>query len=1623
MKNISPSARILRFARSTILVLLLFTTYSYAQQATDTRIKMTWDTQVGCQINEIDENDFKDINELIENGICPRVCENTVVVYTLSSENQNWTSSNWAATGGTIITQTLTSCKIQWGAAGTGNVSVQINTKEMGIQFREICVEIIKGPKAKFGIYPEFGDKATVCAGEEVFFTNRSSAEGGSELISYYWNFKDGTFSSAFEPSHIFADTGEYDVELTVTNSCNCKNTYTMRVVVGSRGVKISCPGVVCEGQTQSYSVPRGTRSICSQFLWSVEGGSFVGNSNGQAVQVLWNNVGESGFGYLTFDASTCALPCATKTTVKIPVVTSEGTIKGETNACAGEQYLYRLPEWPDTDFTWTFQENTSGATLVRTDQRNEILVNAGTGGQIILRATYKNMLLGCNGSGFIKINVKKKPEINGNTQTCVGNSESYSIGDNSAVWKLSGPTGEQTANGSDVNFAFSMAGTYTLSVTSEIFCNSKSITITVHESLPAPALTQFTGPQEICVSSPFTYSLEPLVGYETYWETSSNGLIIGSSVGSEITAIFSNSSIPAKLRVYRKSNTFPYCPSEPTQITLAFPAVNGDITGDAIVCPESLRPYSIGYSGGEDYTWSVSPSNLGSVVFNGAANASIQWNATTVAQNAIVKVRIRKCNLYFEKEFAVTIKGTPNAHVTGATTVCSLDDLELEVALPASTVWESITWNFGDNNSVTIPYPNTTVTHAYNSTSGSNLQFTVNATINAPNGCNAFTVIHPVTVSPLPVANITPSGSKSFCIDDPIYLQLTATIQAVNGINNPNAIAWYRNGIFLQNGYTLTATAVGDYYAIVTNTNNCSAETNHVSINQAPCIASCESIHSIDLNASISGCATIGATATTDSPPLSYQWDTNGNATIITSTQNSFEASYPKAGVYTVSYEARYPGCDIFSQKSVLVPYVSSLKYRITCGSIENENTYKIKLIDDSSFMPGTPITNRIFKVGNTVVYNGSNSEFEVSLSPGEHTISVTVSAPNPLGGIFPACTSSIIISLPDLPTADFEFDDNMCLGEALIFTAQDNIAGLSYLWDFGDGSQSRLREVKKVFATSGIKTVTLTITNRYGCTFVSEPKSVTVKANNLNGRIVTPARACKGSTINLSYVNQGLSIPNRYIWMSGTTQVAETTVPTFGVSTTGSYWVITEDAFGCKNKNMASVPVAFMTPPSSTITGPASVCINSIFELRVADTPGAMYEWRLNGVIIGNQSSIIYETSYSGNLNFSVTVTRTQTKVTCSSTSQHTVTVFDTPEEPRIFPYFLDNCETYEFKLVAEGPGEGTYNWSNGDTGQEIYVFEGGVYKVIFTNLAGCTSEAVVNVPKKSDRYMWIFPSGCYTLCDSSEPEFLGPLDTAHFQSWQWMHDDNVIVEGNNIVPSYPILVQNGNGDYQLNLHNSICFTKSQPASINFIKCNCDLKFEVKTESKSSPFCHYALDINFDNTFGAPITVSLSVPSGMGVFQPSTYTLAPGVNQFSGIFIPSDNFAGDTSLVLAFTTTLPNGDKCRGERLVKFYELCPESAKTASQKTAQSDFETLAVVPNPALSDAALHYHFVGKSTESRTISIYTLIGILVDEYQPKTADGVWNVSLDKYPSGQYIAVMRENGTMVAQKNLIKK
>src|SRR3984957_18200509 len=65
------------------------------------------------------------------------------------------------------------------------------------------------------------------CAPANIQFTN-SSQPGQGSIVSYLWNFGDGSTSNQTNPSHTFTQTGYYNIGITVTNSAGCSSSGTI---------------------------------------------------------------------------------------------------------------------------------------------------------------------------------------------------------------------------------------------------------------------------------------------------------------------------------------------------------------------------------------------------------------------------------------------------------------------------------------------------------------------------------------------------------------------------------------------------------------------------------------------------------------------------------------------------------------------------------------------------------------------------------------------------------------------------------------------------------------------------------------------------------------------------------------------------------------------------------------------------------------------------------------------------------------------------------------------------------------------------------------------------------------------------------------------------------------------------------------------------------------------------------------------------------------------------------------------------------------------------------------------------------------------------------------------------
>lgn len=65
----------------------------------------------------------------------------------------------------------------------------------------------------------------------QIFFRNMSSADA----VAYAWEFGDGTTSTARNPEHMYAQTGIYEIRLTITTANGCTNTFEATINLASQ--------------------------------------------------------------------------------------------------------------------------------------------------------------------------------------------------------------------------------------------------------------------------------------------------------------------------------------------------------------------------------------------------------------------------------------------------------------------------------------------------------------------------------------------------------------------------------------------------------------------------------------------------------------------------------------------------------------------------------------------------------------------------------------------------------------------------------------------------------------------------------------------------------------------------------------------------------------------------------------------------------------------------------------------------------------------------------------------------------------------------------------------------------------------------------------------------------------------------------------------------------------------------------------------------------------------------------------------------------------------------------------------------------------------------------------------
>lgn len=1643
-----------------------------AEAQTTPGIALLWHQNVGCQDANFDAKrtiDFDDISP----SDCLRVCNNSEVDYELLYLPPGATTV-WTVAGGTVIATSNEIITVRWENIGFGTVGISIQLSGSTIS-KTLCIEKLEAPAALFEIATQINPEYfETCSQQDINFINLSSPNNGSALDSYFWDFGDGTYSTEFEPIHSYLNDGDYTVTLSVMNDCFCKGKFQMKVFAKRRGIEISCPTVVCEGQSAIYSVPFDAENMCSgNQNWSAIGGQIISQTNGTA-EVLWDNVDQLGFGYVTFNPENCDLECREATTVKIPVVQVKGTIQGPTELCLKEQGRYKLPQWPTTDIQWEIVGNNNNdlGEIILTDQRNEIVVFPLTPGVLTLRAVYTNTLLQCSGQAEFQITVAPPLEIIGENSFCQNSTGIFSNSQNASInWILKDDSGNVLANTSavDLTYSFSEPGTYTISGNAPEFCGISDKIIVVLSTPQMPS--GIDGLDEVCPNTPYSYNVQDPDANSIYTWVVTNGVVLGSNTGEEVNITF-NGTFPATVAVIRKTVNPIECTSAPRTIIVNQVPVNASISlGSGTVCSSSTHTYKAFETGtstlfteGDTYTWSLSDPSLGSVTTGqGTTEVEILWNEVNQVTPVNLILTIGKCTLTPSPQFIKSITINPKAQIeiqASQNPVCA--GLLYQVTYTVTTIngvalnpaTDSVTWNLGTGEYTTGPGV-FSQSRTFVNNGSTNIDYVVSAVIANASGCGTTNkAFFTTTVLPNPpaVASLN-SAANAFCLALDVNAQIIVSSNTV-GVS----IQWFKNGVLIP-GQTGTSLSVGSslnfgsYTFRVTSQNGCIRESNNITIYQScgeP--ANCTIAASVQNTSSLTSCNTIVFSAITSPAPISSTWSYLGTGSGNFSVSGNTLTGKP--GVYTIIHKAVYPcqegGTGIKpTSKQVIIPYAPDFSYITECNP---NNTFNVNFIDNSNFFSGLSTQNFKFyykAVGaanftGPVTYNPSLTVFEIqNLTAGAYIFKVENEGTYQ-GTTFPICKKEYTVNLQGV-SALTSIVVNLgnavpCNNSAVAFGLQPLPAtGSTVLWDFGDGSTNSALSPRRVYTQSdSTYTVTCTIKNPFGCSIVRTASVYVPKECFFGDIIANPANAevCKDENVALTYIPNSDNCTGagiNYIWMNGSTPIAgAANSSTINVNEPGSYWVKVKTANDCEYNAPTKITPIFKKLPNVKINGQARYCENESIILS-ATTEADTIVWALDGLVYP-QFNNLTETDWTGNFSpYDFVISCTVTKDGCTNTAFHPFTI-----EEEIQDILIDmaiSCDPYQVVVYANAVSYSGapvfFNWSNGASGwsdepggNEITITDGGALSVTATTGGGCSFTKQIDIPRSPQNYMWIFPTGCYADCTRGGNFLIGPL--VPLSNWSW-NDNGISVEsGSEFADPFPL---KDTGTYSLSINTGECALESGVLSFTANKCEeCRIEEVVVKDiiPNETPYCSYTQTLVIHSGVGQPFQASLSDPINNVTIIPSTFTIVPGANNIQFTVIPQSPFIG------GLTTLRIHGQIADKESFIDCEFLFPleipfcENTEFRPENSMKVETSENAVVksfklyPNPASNSVSLQYDL---GVMNSTVELYELTGRLLTQQTLNTSQGTTDINLSTFAGGMYIVVVRNGNQILYQQKLIIK
>lgn len=786
-------------------------------------------------------------------------------------------------------------------------------------------------------------------------------------------------------------------------------------------------------------------------------------------------------------------------------------------------------------------------------------------------------------------------------------------------------------------------------------------------------------------------------------------------------------------------------------------------------------------------------------------------------------------------------------------------------------------TCNGAADGEITVSASNGTAPYIYNWNTGDTgptitglVAGTYTVTVTDQNGAGC-TVVETITLGEPNVLEDNATVNDISCNganDGSIFL-------AVTGGTGPYTYLW-NTGATTNN---ISGLSAGPYSVTITDDNGCSIVRNYNIVNP-PSIGVSHTQVDILCKGAFTG--EIDITPSGGTAPYTYSWSNGSTAQDLVNIA---------AGSYTVTVtddEGCTVGLTVTITEPATVMTLTGTEIDATCAGANNG---QIDLSVSGGTAPYTYSWN-----------TGATSEDLNSLAPGNYSVSVTDAV---------GCIKSIgfTISEPSPISISETLTDITCNGamDGTISLAVGGGTGpYSYSWA-DDGSITT-----KDRTGLGPGNYTITVTDASGCIEVesfniAEPAILSTTATQLNV-------SCFGeSTGSIDLSISGGTTPYTFLWSNGALTEDLNNIPA------GNYSVTVTDAAGCSDNQSFTItePASALAVSSSVSQITCNGAADGIINLTVTGGSAPYsFNWAhgstsedLNSLSAGNYTVTVTDNNgctYSESFNITdppvLTLSGVATDVDCNGAANGSIDI-----------------------TVGGGEGPYTFNWSNGETTEDVSNLGPGSYTVNISDARGCTNSAsyVIAEPTALAISYTSVDVSCFGdnngSIDITPSGGNGPY-TFSWSNGETTEDINTLVAG-----SYTVTVTDFNG---CTLNETVVITEplaslSTTAVVNDISCfgGSDGSIQLTPSGGTAPYTYaWNNGATTKDIFGlADGNYQVTITDDNGCFIQETYTIAmPTAMQASGVqtnILCNGDASGAIDLTvsggtLPYTYTWSNGD-----------------------------------------------------------------------------------------------------------------